>query len=312
MSQGATKVKNFSTPLTAIVAVPTGITSVDVYSFNGTSWVLEQAGVAVSGGNATFNITHLSIWGCFSPITITTASPLPSGTVGTAYNQTLAVSGGTAPYAWTVAAGSALPAGLTLSTAGIISGVPTAAGTVSTNITVTDAASGTATKAFSITVSPAGAALSITTASPLAAGTVGTAYAPVTLNATGGTPPFAWTVAAGSALPAGLTLSTAGIISGVPTAAGTVSTNITVTDAASGTATKAFSITVSPATPVFDALTFYNTSCINTSCHPTLGVRTAAQITSAIANVSAMSIFRSTGSNPLTAAQITAIAAVSH
>jgi fibronectin type 3 domain-containing protein len=63
-------------------------------------------------------------------------------------------------------------------------------------------------------------------------------------------------------------------------------------------------------TAAFDALTFYKTSCLG--CHGTLGPRTAAQITSAIASVSAMSQYRSTGSNPLTAAQIAAIAAVSY
>ncbi|TRZ78387.1 MAG: hypothetical protein D4R93_00265 [Deltaproteobacteria bacterium] len=107
---------------------------------------------------------------------------------------------------------------------------------------------------------PAGAVLSIATASPLVAGTVGTAYGPVTLSATGGTSPYTWTVAAGSTLPAGLTLSSAGVISGTPTTAGTGSTNIKVTDAAAGTASKAFSITVNPAIAAL-----YQRSC--SGCH---------------------------------------------
>lgn len=196
-------------------------------------------------------------------LTITTTSPLAAGTVGNVYGPvTLVASGGTAPYTWTVAAGSALPAGLTLSTAGVISGTPTAAGTVSTNFTVTDAAAGTVTKALSITVNAAGTPLSITTTSPLAGGAVGTVYGPVTLAATGGTTPYTWTVAAGSALPAGLVLSTGGVISGTPTTAGTVSTNIKVTDAVAGTVTKAFSITV--VTP--PALNTLTPSCVS-ACH---------------------------------------------
>jgi len=266
MSKGATKVTNLSTPMTVIVAVPAGVTSVDVYSYNGTIWVLEQAGVAVVAGNATFNVTHLSIWACFStisPLTVATASPLPAVTVNTAYTQTLAASGGTAPYTWTVTAGSALPTGLTLSSAGVISGTPTVEGTFTTSITVTDAPQRTAVKVFSLTVNPVGTALTITSTSPLAAGTVATAYGPVTLTATGGTAPYSWTVAAGSALPAGLNLTTAGVISGTPSAAGTFTTNITVTDAATATSTTAFSITVSAA--AVNAAVLYQNSCAG--CH---------------------------------------------
>jgi len=83
-----------------------------------------------------------------------------------------------------------------------------------------------------------------------------------------------------------------------------------VNSAGESTASAQATATTSASAPAFDALSFYNTVCLG--CHGTLGVRTAAQITSAIASISSMSQFRSTGSNPLTAAQITAIAAVSH
>jgi fibronectin type 3 domain-containing protein len=68
--------------------------------------------------------------------------------------------------------------------------------------------------------------------------------------------------------------------------------------------------TATTAAPAFDALAFYNTECLG--CHGTLGPRTATQITNAIATVGSMAQYRSTGSNPLTAAQIAAIAAVSY
>src|SRR5262249_61111424 len=60
-------------------------------------------------------------------LSITTAS-LPGGTVGTAYSQTLAASGGAGGNQWSVSAGS-LPAGCSLSAAGVIAGTPTTAGT---------------------------------------------------------------------------------------------------------------------------------------------------------------------------------------
>ena len=88
------------------------------------------------------------------------------------------------------------------------------------------------------------AALSITTASPLPAGTVGTLYPPVTLAATGGTGIYRnWAVTGGS-LPAGLSMSAVGVISGTPTAAVTANFTVWVTDSVGATATKSFSLTV--------------------------------------------------------------------
>src|SRR6185503_1549032 len=78
------------------------------------------------------------------PTLAVTTSSLPGGTVGTAYSQSLAASGGTPPYSWSLASGT-LPAGLSLSTAGTISGTPTAAGNSAFTVRVTDAASQSAT-----------------------------------------------------------------------------------------------------------------------------------------------------------------------
>jgi uncharacterized repeat protein (TIGR02543 family) len=86
------------------------------------------------------------------PPNITTVS-LPNGTVGAAYNQTLAATGDT-PITWSVMSGS-LPDGLSL-TAGVISGTPTASGTFTFTVKAENAA-GNDTKEFSITVSAGGA-----------------------------------------------------------------------------------------------------------------------------------------------------------
>lgn len=86
-----------------------------------------------------------------APPTITTTSPLPSGTTGTAYSQTLAASGGATPYTWALASGS-LPAGLSLSSAGVISGTPTTATTASFTVRVTGNDTLTSTQAFSLTI----------------------------------------------------------------------------------------------------------------------------------------------------------------
>jgi len=90
-----------------------------------------------------------------SPLAVSTTS-LADGSVGTAYSQTLTATGGTAPYTWTVATGT-LPAGLNLSAAGTISGTPTAAGTASFTVSVTDSAApaATATRALTLNVTAA-------------------------------------------------------------------------------------------------------------------------------------------------------------
>ena len=64
---------------------------------------------------------------------------VPDGLYGSAYTpQPLTVTGGTAPYTFSVSPAS-LPPGMTLSTDGILSGTPTAAGTYSFTVTAQDA-----------------------------------------------------------------------------------------------------------------------------------------------------------------------------
>ena len=111
-----------------------------------------------------------------APLTITTSSPLPPGVLGSAYSQTLTASGGTPPYAWSVVAGS-LPAGLALAgSTGTLSGTPTAPGSSTFTVRVSDSQStpASATKEFTLTIQPP--PLAITTASTLPQGMVGTAY----------------------------------------------------------------------------------------------------------------------------------------
>ncbi len=147
-----------------------------------------------------------------------------------------------------------MPAGITLSSAGAITGSPSTAGTASFTVTVKDANNLTATQNLSITIN---AALSITTMT-LTNGVVGAAYNQ-TLAASGGTPPYSnWTVATGS-LPVGLTLSAAtGAITGTPTgSAGTSNFTVTVKDTANTTATSSpLSITVTA------GLTITTTHCL--------------------------------------------------
>jgi formylglycine-generating enzyme required for sulfatase activity len=172
--------------------------------------------------------------------TITTAT-LPGGTVGTAYSQTLAVTG-SPPITWSLDSG-ALPTGLSLSTTGVISGMPATMGTFTFTVKATNGV-GNNTKQFSVTI--VGVPPTITTAS-LPVGAVETAYNQ-TLTATGNTP-ITWSLDSGT-LPAGLNLAGNGAITGAPTAAGTSTFTVRATNAA-GNNTKQFSITIGIAPIVF-------------------------------------------------------------
>ena len=199
-----------------------------------------------------FAVCLLAVAGCSGTpvnsnpgvLTVTTTA-LASGSTSAAYSATVDATGGVAPFTWSIASGS-LPAGLSLGTSTtnsvLISGTPTAQGTFSFTIKVTDSKSASASASLSIKVSN----LAITTASPLPAATVGTAYS-VQLAATGGTAPYQWSLATGSTLPAGLTLSSTGLLSGTPTLGGTDTFGVTVTDSESPAAalTKTFSLTIS-------------------------------------------------------------------
>jgi len=172
-------------------------------------------------------------------------SSVPTASVGAAYSTTISASGGVKPYTFSVITGS-LPTGLTLnSSTGVISGTPTQAGIGIVALQVTDSDPVTAATASEILEIVVVQPLVITSAS-LPADRIGVAYTQ-TLTASGGTPPYTWTAL--SSLPAGLSLSSAGVISGTPTVAGTTTFSVLVADSAtvaSQTANRAFSITVEP------------------------------------------------------------------
>ena len=181
-----------------------------------------------------------------NPLSMVTVGPLARGATGVVYAQPLAAAGGLPPYAWSVAAG-ALPAGLTLSAAGAISGAPTAAGVFSFTVQVADSASLTASRAFAIPVTAG--ALAVVASPPLPPGAVGVAYSQ-TLSDSGGTPPdTSWAVTSG-ALPPGLSLNASGALSGTPTSSGAYSFTAKVTDSAGATASASFQLTITLSTYV--------------------------------------------------------------
>lgn len=191
--------------------------------------------------------------------TVTTTN-LPSGQNGVPYNQTIAASGGVAPLTFVVTSGS-LPAGLTLSSNGVISGTPSSSGSSAFTVQVRDAGSPALTvrQAYTITIAPA-PPLSITTAA-LQQGVTGTPYS-ATIASHGGIPPLSWTLLSGM-LPPGLLLTsntqsgsttppTTGEIAGIPTTPGTYTFMVRVTDSSipAQSATQTLTIVIANPTPL--------------------------------------------------------------
>jgi hypothetical protein len=186
---------------------------------------------------------------------IISPSSLPNGTVSTSYSVNITAVGGVSPYTFSLdAASSALPAGLSFasnSTKATISGTPTTAGTTNNIIVdVKDSEQPAVTQKMIYSITINASAPSITTPSPLPNATLSSAYT-TTVTATGGTTPYTWSLATGSILPAGLTLtsgSPSATISGTPTATGTFQFTLKVTDSSTPTpmtASASFLLTVS-------------------------------------------------------------------
>lgn len=157
-----------------------------------------------------------------SELAVTSLSP-PAGSVGVNYSTTLAASGGVPPYTWSLASGN-LPPGLTLNSAGVISGKPTASGAATFTVQVADSGTSQQTAVAQLTI--AINVITITTTS-LSNATVNAPYS-AALAAIGGVTPYSWTMS--GALPSGLSLNTAGVISGTPISTGSATFTVHVAD----------------------------------------------------------------------------------
>ncbi|MBS1873624.1 MAG: putative Ig domain-containing protein [Acidobacteria bacterium] len=146
------------------------------------------------------------------PVSITTTS-VPNATQAIPYSQPLAAINGIGAYTWGLSTG-VLPPGVTLSSGGVLSGIPTTLGTYNFTVGVNAGGTSGATQALSIIVQKN---LQITSTSPLPNGLRNTAYS-TQLAATGGTTQT-WSLGSGS-LPAGVSLSSGGLVAGSPSVAG--------------------------------------------------------------------------------------------
>jgi hypothetical protein len=207
------------------------------------------SGTPTSSGNYPFTVTatdSLSVAGSqaynlsISPATIGIApATVPPGSRSQVYSTTLTGSGGTAPYSFAVT-GGVLPAGVSLSAAGVLSGTPGAIGSYTFTVTATDANASSASRTYTLNINVA--TLDITP-SNLADAPAGVSYSAV-LSASGGTAPYTFALNTGSTLPAGLSLSSNGALTGTPSLGGQYSFTVKVTDGLAQVATRAFTFKV--------------------------------------------------------------------
>ena len=194
--------------------------------------------VPISNNNA---VTNFVVYQC-GGVEITTPSPLPLGETGNFYGQNFQASSCNANFTWQQTAGT-LPPGLSLQSNGFLGGVPSAAGAYSFTLKVTDGNNATTSQVYSLSISNG---VSITRTS-LPNGTNGSNYSEQ-LQAVKGVPPYNWSINSGS-LPANLSLSGSGLISGTASVSGAYNFTVQVTDSIGGVATQPLSLSVVNANP---------------------------------------------------------------
>ncbi len=163
-------------------------------------------------------------------LNLMTACPLPSVETGQSVRMSLQASGGVSPYHW--GAIGTLPPGLTLSPDGELRGSANAAGAYQFQVVVRDREGLSAGKPCALSVRRAPLSIS---SCPLPPAQLGQTYE-TSLSAVGGTPPYVWTFS--GAVPAGLTVTSEGRLSGIPTASGGSTFTVAVRDGSGLVATQ--------------------------------------------------------------------------
>lgn len=228
-------------------ALPSGLT----LASNGT-----LSGTPTSSGNFSFTakVTDAFSYTGTRSYTLTivagsmaiTPATLPAPIYSSSYSQQLTVSGGVAPYTFSINGGS-LPTGIALSSTGTLTGSPSKAGTYTFSVTAVDSSSNLTSVSQSYTLTIAPPFIDITPIT-LPAATVGTGYS-TSISASGGVAPFEYGIAFG-ALPAGMSLTSTGTLSGTPTTAGTFTFGVRASDTNRFTGVRPYSFVVGQQAPV--------------------------------------------------------------
>jgi len=223
------------------------------------------SGTPTAGGTANFTVTatdaNTNIGSATYSLVVNTptlnftpAAGTLNAPYGSAYSQSFAGSGGTAPYTFVLS--GTLPNGLSWNPAtATLSGTPTQPGSFPVSITMTDSSTGSGpfSKTNNYTVTVAAPTIVLAPAT-LPSGGVGTAYTPTQLTASGGIAPYTYSIISGT-LPAGLNLSGSGTLSGTPTAAGSFNVTARATDANGSSGQQSYTVTIAVPTVTLNPAT---------------------------------------------------------
>ncbi|MEZ0578154.1 putative Ig domain-containing protein [Nocardioides sp. MH1] len=256
-------VKNASGATVATVNPPSGRISSEIPSGMGATWTADLPaggatyrlyvdGVGTGSPTVAGQYSDYASFGNYQISVDTTPVPLAvksiganDGAVGRTYSSTpLSATNGTTPYVFSA---TGLPAGLSINAAtGRISGTPTATGSPTATVRVTDATGAFVSRALRVVIRPGTALTATTVDTPRA--TVGTRYAVTPATGVGGTAPYSYSA---TGLPAGLTIdATTGAVTGIPTAAKVVNWVVTITDQKGASVVRRGSFGIASAVPI--------------------------------------------------------------
>lgn len=201
---------------------------------SGTPTLAGASTITLSATNSAGTGTLALTFTVAQPVPVVTSAAVATGRAGAAFTYTAAATNTPASFA-----ASGLPAGLSISAAGLISGTPTASGTFNATLTATNAGGTGAAFPVTFTISAA-ATVPVVTSAPVATGRAGEAFS-YTITASNSPTGFS-----AAPLPGGLTLNAGGLITGTPAAAGRFTINVTATNADGTSAPLGVQVTISP------------------------------------------------------------------
>jgi hypothetical protein len=204
------------------------------------------AGSSVSPGSAGANGQIIITYTLAVPPTITSSSTSTTFTEDGSGTYTFAATGTPTP---TFGEAGALPAGVSFSSSGVLSGTPTQDGAYPITVTATNGFSPNATQAFTLYVD---APPSISEPSSSATTLAGQAMTPVDFTATGYPAP---TFSTSSTLPTGVILSSSGVLSGTPTQGGSFPLTVSASNGVGSASSTSFTLTVDESPTITSATT---------------------------------------------------------